>query len=110
MDSRFFFIFFATVVIIRVALYLYPLPAPTIGGLRTHHYMYGLLAVAAGLATKSMPLYAIGMGLFIDEATFVLTGGQTHQDNYSNISLLGTLILVGLIFVLRGYLARPFEG
>ena len=68
------------------------------------------MAAVIDLATRSMPLYAVGIGLFIDELTFVLTGGRTHQDNYSCISLVGTAILVGLIFALRGYLARPFEG
>ncbi len=110
MDFRFFFIFAFTVLMIRTVLYFHPVPAPTIGGLRTHHYMYGAIAMLIGLATKSISLYAVGMGLFIDELTFLFTGGRTHQDNYSSVSLLGTAILVGLVFVLRGYLARPFEG
>jgi hypothetical protein len=110
MDSRFFFIFVVTVLAIRTVLYFWPVPAPTIGGLRTHHYMYGVIGVLIGLATNSMTVYAVGIGLFVDELTFVLTGGRTHQDNYSSASLLGTFVLIGLVFALRGYLARPFEG
>jgi len=56
-----------------------------------------------------MPLYAAGIGLFLDEFTFLVTGGRTHQDNYSAISLAGTAVLVVVAFVFRAQLARPFE-
>jgi uncharacterized membrane protein YcfT len=109
MDYRFFLMFVLTVVFVRAVLYFHPVPAPTIAGFRIHHYMYGLAAVAIGLATVSLPIYSIGLGLFIDELTFVLTGGKTHHDNYSLVSILGTAVLVCVVFVLKRCLVRPFE-
>ena len=108
MDFRFFSIFAATLLVVRIALFFWPVPAPTIAGIRTHHYMYGVIAVVTGLITRSISVYAVGVGLFVDELTFLLSGGQTHQDNYSTVSLVGTLIFAVLVFFLRGILARPF--
>ena len=70
--------------------------------------MYGLVAVVIGLITHSIIVYAIGLGLFVDELTYLLIGGKTHEDNYSNISLLGTLLFVITVFVFRNYLVQPF--
>lgn len=108
MTNQFFLIFLATIVIVRIFVYLFPIPAPTIGKFRTHHYMFGIAGMIAGFFTGSIVLYAIGLGLFVDELTYLLIGGRTHEDNYSKISLLGTLFFVAVVFVLRGYLIVPF--
>lgn len=109
MANQFFFIFLATIAFTRIALFLHPVSAPTIGLVRTHHYMYGALLALFGLAGGIMPVFAVGMGLFVDELTYVMMGGRTHQDNYSSISLVGTLLLVLVVFVLRRYLVGRFD-
>jgi hypothetical protein len=109
MDSKFFSIFLLSIIAIRFVLYIHPIPAPTICGVRTHHYMYGLIAISVGLGLESLPIFAVGMGLFVDELTFVITGGRTHHDNYSAVSLWGTAVFTGAVFVLRKLLSRPFE-
>ena len=110
MATQFFLIFVVTIAATRIGLYLYPIPGPTIGDIRIHHYVYGVLLTIVGLVTKSMPVYAVGIGLFVDELTYVMMGGKTHQDNYSRISLLGTLLFVVVVFALRSYFARPFDS
>jgi len=85
-----------------------PLPAPTVGKLRVHHYMYGLLGIVIALAIHSLILYAVGWGLFVDELTYLVIGGKTHQDNYSALSLSGTVILMVVIFFARGWIVTPF--
>jgi len=108
MNTYFFLIFIITILVTRILVFLHPIPAPTIGKLRTHHYMFGILGVISGLITGSLIIYAIGLGLFVDELTYLLTGGKTHKDNYSKISLLGTLFFVVIVFILKGYLTLPF--
>lgn len=108
MSNYFFPIFLATVVITRLFIFIYPIPAPTFGKFRTHHYMYGLVGIFAGLVFHSVILYAIGLGLFLDELTYLFIRGKNHKDNYSKISLLGTLFFVIIVFIFRNYFIIPF--
>lgn len=103
-SNEFFLIFLSTVVVTRLFLYFKPTPAPTIKGFRTHHWMYGILGLFIGFITHYLPLYAIGLGLFVDELTYLLIGGKNHEDNYSAISLIGTIIFVVLAFFSRNFL------
>lgn len=107
MGNYFFLIFILTILITRVALFIYPVSSPTIGSLHLHHYMYGLVGIFLGLLLQSVLIYAVGFGLFIDEVTYLLIGGKTHKDNYSAVSLLGTLCLVVVAFLLKDYLILP---
>ena len=104
MVNQFFTIFLGTIVITRIFLFLKPIPAPTIQGFRMHHWMYGLIGVLIALVIHSIPLYAIGLGLFTDELTYILIGGKTHKDNYSKSSLSGTILFIVAVFFLKDYL------
>ena len=70
--------------------------------------MYGLLDIAASLLVHSLILYAIGLGLFVDELTYLLIGGKTHKDNYSAISLTGTLAFIAVVYVFKTQIVLPF--
>jgi hypothetical protein len=70
--------------------------------------MYGLIIIVAGFITGSISLYAICMGLFIDELAYLIIRGKTHEDNYSGKSLLGTFLFILIIFMLKAYLVRFF--
>jgi hypothetical protein len=108
MTSYFFLIFALTVVLTRLVIYIKPIASPTVGGFRIHHYMYGIVGIIAGLLLHSILIYAIGLGLFVDELTYLLIRGKDHKDNYSKISLLGTAIFVLLVFLFKNYLLIPF--
>ena len=73
-----------------------------------HHYMYGIVGIIAGFLLHSVIIYAIGLGLFVDELTYLLIRGKDHKDNYSKVSLLGTAIFVLLVFLFQNYLLIPF--
>ena len=103
-SQMFFTIFLATILIARIFLFVCPTPGPTIFGFRVHHYVYGLIILIIGYLFNSIILCAIGLGLFIDELTFLLSRGKTHEDNYSKMSLLGTACFVILVFVIKDYL------
>lgn len=104
MANQFFFIFLTTILVTRLLVYLFPIPAPTIRNFRIHHYMYGVVILILGLTLDSILVFAVGLGLFTDELTYLLIGGKTHKDNYSKISLLGTAGFIAVIFLLRNYL------
>lgn len=105
----FFIIVTITVVITRVFLFITPMASPTIGKFRIHHFMYGAVLGIAGLGVDNMVLYAVGMGLFLDEATYLLIGGKSHSDNYSTLSLLGTAVLLIATYVARNSLASAIR-
>jgi ABC-type multidrug transport system fused ATPase/permease subunit len=104
MFSHFFLVFIVTVVSVRIFLYFRPTASPTVRGLRLHHYMYGIVGIILGVAFNILTVFAVGLGLFIDELTFLLIRGRTHEDNYSKASLLGTLFFVILVFFTQEYL------
>ena len=103
-ENFFFLIFLLTILITRVFLYFKPTPSPTIKGLRLHHYMFGLIILVFSLVMKNLILYSIGLGLFIDEFTFLLMRGKNHKDNYSKISLIGTAIFILIVFIFKKYI------
>ena len=109
MANQFFLIFLATILITRIVVYLRPVPSPTIGNFRLHHYMYGIVLIVIGLIASFMPIYAVGFGLFIDELTYLIIGGKTHEDNYSKKSLVGTLFFIILAFFFRDYILSMIQ-
>ncbi len=52
---------------------------------------------------KIAPVYAVGLGLFVDELPFILIKGKTHEDNYSKKSLYGLFVLIALVFLTKKY-------
>ena len=108
LHDTFFAIFLVTILMVRIILYIKPLPAPTIRGWRTHHWMYGLVLIILSVIFKIIPLFAIGLAFFVDELTFLLMRGKTHADNYSRISLVGTFFFVVIIYLFRSSLISLF--
>ncbi len=100
----FIIIFISTILATRIFLYLKPTPSPTIKGFRLHHYMFGLILILVGMLLTNITIYAVGLGLFIDELPYILLKGKNHKDNYSTKSLLGVLILMIVVILLKDYL------
>lgn len=101
MDEQYFFlIFLTTILITRIVLFVKPVSSPTIKGFRVHHWMYGVLLITISIFIKNIYLLAIGLGLFIDELTFLIMRGKTHKDNYSFKSLLGTILFIIIVYLL----------
>lgn len=104
MANQFFTVFLITILVTRIFLFFKPKSAPTIKGFRIHHWMYGVAIIVFAFLVHSFILYAVGLGLFVDELTYILMGGKSHEDNYSKISLLGTGAFIVIVFFLRYYL------
>ena len=66
--------------------------------------MYGIALVGISLVASSRLVFAVGLGLFVDELTYLLIQGKTHSDNYSFKSLTGTVIFMVLAYVFRDQL------
>lgn len=98
--NYFFIIFLLTIICVRLFLYFKPIPSPTIKNVRLHHYMYGLALIPIAWIFSSITLYAIGLGLFVDELSYILMRGKTHKDNYSFVSFAGTAFFVTLVYLL----------
>lgn len=97
----FFAIFFVTILITRIFLYFKPIQGPIIYEFRIHHYMYGIALAVAGALLGSITIYAIGLGLFVDELGFLLIRGKTHEENYSKVSLLLLVLFIILVYILK---------
>lgn len=105
LDDRYFFGVMVTIILIRVLVYLFPKPSPTIKNIRIHHWMYGLLGTCILFSIShfytNTYLLAISNGIFLDEIGFILMRGKTHEDNYSPKSFMILLLFILLVFILR---------
>jgi len=102
--DEFFAILLTTIIVTRSVLFWRPISSPNIQGVRLHHYMYGVILGVTGFLAHNVVLYAIGLGLFVDEFAFLLMKGRDHRDNYSLPSILGTAFFILVIFFLRKYI------
>lgn len=103
-EQYFFLIFLTTILITRVVLYVKPVSSPTIKGFRIHHWMYGVLLILISFLAKNVPLFAIGLGLFVDELSYIIIGGKNHKDNYSLKSLFGTVLFIVIVYLLQTWI------
>ncbi|MFZ2072315.1 MAG: hypothetical protein WAV10_01370 [Minisyncoccia bacterium] len=106
-SNYFFLIFLLTIVLTRIWLFVKPISSPTIKGFRLHHYMYGLVIVAISFFISNITLYAIGLGLFIDELIFLIpnpTKPFAYKEYISIKGILGTIILIIAVYFLRNYI------
>jgi hypothetical protein len=71
--------------------------------------MYGIFGLLVGFMLDSIIISAIGLGLFVDELSYLLLGGKTHADNYSRLSLFGTLFFVAVVYISRFQLVQLFQ-
>lgn len=109
MATEFYILFFLTILLTRVFLYYRRINGPLIRGLRIHHYMYGVVVVLVGIIVRSLPLYAIGLALFVDELTFLFMSPKDYTTYLSRKSLIGTLLLIFIVYLLRYELIMVFN-
>lgn len=100
-EQLLFNIFLYTICAVRIFLFLFPTPGPTIADLRIHHYIFGIIFLIISIIIKKARLFAIGLALFVDELTFLITNGTTHQDNYSFVSIAGTIFFILLVYIFK---------
>lgn len=103
-SNTFFLIFFVTVLIVRLYLFVIPIPSRTFRGMKIHHYAYGLVGICVGIFLHSFIVYAISLGFFVDELTYLFIRGNDHDDYFQKVSVLGTLVFVIIVFFLKDYL------
>ncbi len=112
-SGDYFFLFFlGTIAITRLLLVSHKMAGPTILGLRVRHYMPGIVLLAVAFLTHNLTLYAISLGLIVDEIPVIFAKGPGHKDEYwrgcedyhTRWSFAGVLILILLVFVFRNFL------
>ncbi len=104
-STYFFLVFIVTILITRVELIPRRVHSPTIHGFRLHHYMYGLVLIVVSLFFSNLTLYAIGLGLFVDELPQLITGSwRNWNDYYSVKEIVRVMVLVVLVYFLSSYI------
>ncbi len=100
-----FFIYILTIVIARVPLLFWHTHAPKIAGFQLHHYMYGLVLIAAYLVIPYPILLAIGLGLVVDELPlfFIFKGWDWPEDHWKQYHSLQSVLSIVVISII-GYL------
>ena len=63
--------------------------------------MYGFILAIMGALVESVTIYAVGVGLFVDELGYLLIGGKTHEENYSKTSLFLLVLFVVFVYIFR---------
>lgn len=107
MKNNFFLFFLAAIVLARTIIFIYPNVMVTVGDVRAEHYMLGVVLILVGIFSRSVILYSLGLGLFIDQLAYLIIGGKTDQDYFSEVSMLGTLGFVIVILLCRECFMKP---
>ncbi|MES2315131.1 MAG: hypothetical protein V4486_00120 [Patescibacteria group bacterium] len=104
----FFLIFLGTIAISRLFV-AFKVKAPTLGSFRVRHYMYGVILILVAIFLKNITLFAISLGLILDELPVILIKGPGTKDeawhgceDYKAAwCVAGVFILTLLVFVFR---------
>lgn len=75
--------------------------------------MFGIVLLVSAFLIDNITMYAIALGLIVDEIPVILAKGPGHKDEYwrgceyyhTRWSLAGVLILILLVFIFRGSIA-----
>lgn len=95
-----------TIILVRLKIYLFPVHL-YIGNSILYHFWIGVFLIIISLIIPNKfnktKLYTlgIGLGLFIDELIFMLTGAGSFTQYWSLSSTLGAFILIIILFLSR---------
>lgn len=109
----FFLFFLSTIAITRLLLVNHKMAGPTIKEFRLRHYMFGVVLFIFAFLIDNLTIYAIALGLIVDEIPVILAKGPGHKDEYwrgcedyhTRWSFAGVLIIVLLVFIFRNSMA-----
>lgn len=111
--DKFYLVTTVTTLAVRLAVWLKPIASPTVSGFRLHHWMYGLTGVILCLLIaplrKSILALGISLGVFLDEAGYILINGKTHEDNYSPMSFILIMLLEVILFLCRKQIIKWYN-
>ncbi len=72
-----------------------------------HHFFFGVILATIGFLTskqkshKKIILYAVGIGLIIDQLVFMLLGAGKDKEYWALPSLLSVFIIAFSVFLIR---------
>ena len=101
-----------TILIIRVSILVVPEVDMKIFDIVIHHFLIGIILVLIGILIPKQKdylkifIYAIGIGLIIDQAVFMILGAGMDKEYWALPSLIGTGVLAGIVFFFRNKIAR----
>lgn len=112
-NGDYFFLVFLGVIAVTRLFLLSKIPGPTIKGFRVRHYMYGIILIILAFLIRNLTVYAIGLGLFVDELPPILVKGPGYkteqwrgcEDYYSPWCVAGVFILVFITYIFRNAIA-----
>ena len=108
--SYFFSVFLLTILITRIVL----LPrkriiSPKVRGVHVHHYVYGLMLIALSFVVSSLTVFAVGVGLFVDELPlfgterWLFSEEDWHWGVYDSPKSLTILLFsIFIVYLFRG--------
>jgi len=105
-ENLFYLLVLIAIAIVRIDVYLIPNVDIVLWGFVIHHYFFGIVTFASGLffdgeGAWRMLFFAAGLGLVIDELTFLFLGGGGDVVYWGISSLLGTALFVIILYPLR---------
>ncbi len=106
-ENLFCFILFLSIVVIRLLIFLIPNVDIKLGYLTIHHFWFGLVVFLIGLFIaikfeKTKLLFnAFGLGLMVDQITFLIFGAGGDLEYWALHSILGTILLLLILLMFR---------
>lgn len=106
-ENLFYLLILATILISRISIIIVPEVDIKFLDIVAHHFWFGVILMAIGffipkkIVYPKILLYGIGAGLIIDQLVFMILGAGQDKEYWALPSLLGTIIIAGIIFPIR---------
>ena len=106
-ENLFYILLILTIISIRLGVFLIPEVDVSFIGLNIHHFWFGVIIVLIALIVPKkydwvkIVLYAIGLGLIVDQLVFMLLGAGKDAQYWALPSLFGAIIIALIILPFR---------
>ena len=110
-EDLFYVLFFSTIILIRLGVFLFPEREIRLASLIIHHFWIGIILIIIPLLLNllfnnkyeklRLFTFAIGLGLIIDQFVFMILGAGTDVQYWAMPSLFGMIFLSCFILIFR---------
>ncbi len=106
-EDFFYLLILLTMLVTRISIIIVPEVDIKISNIIIHHFWFGVILIVLGFfiskkrVYSKIWIYAWGAGLIIDQLIFMILGAGQDKEYWALSSLLGTIIIAGIIFPIR---------
>lgn len=115
-ENFFYLTLLLTIIFIRISILILPEVDIRFLNVVIHHFWLGVILIMLSLSIQKQKVYikilvyGIGFGLILDQLIFMILGAGKDKEYWALPSLLGTVIMIVVVFPIRAKLTSFFKN